>query len=97
MLPSGKRPMVKIILAAGLVLILLASAEMPAAARRDDAGFEARLCSLLLCDADRIEDLADRVADSSAAAGPAALSLRRLSVLNDPSSPFRWCDLGQAW
>ena len=87
----------KIILALGLALILLASAEILVDARRNDAAFEAQLCGALLCDADRIEELADHVAESAAPDAASALKLRELALLNDPSSPFRWCDLGQAW
>jgi hypothetical protein len=87
----------KIVLPLGLVLILLAGAEIAASARRDDAEFQTRLCSALLCDANRLEDLADLVADSAASGPPTAVTLRTLAVLNDPASPFRWCDLGQGW
>jgi hypothetical protein len=87
----------KIFLFLGLALILLASAEMTADSRRDDVQFEAKLCAALLCDSDHIEEVADRVAESAAPDTKPALELRKLAVLNDPSSPFRWCDLGQAW
>jgi tetratricopeptide (TPR) repeat protein len=87
----------KIAVVLGLAVILLAFAEIAVDARRDDAGFQARLCAALLCDADQAEDLARRAADAAVPGAPPEIRLRQLAVLNDPSSPYRWCDLGQAW
>jgi tetratricopeptide (TPR) repeat protein len=86
----------KILLPAGLALILLASAEISADGRRDDAAFQARLCRALLCDSDHIEEVADHAGETATPGAPQSLALHELAILNDPASPFRWCDLGQA-
>ena len=52
-------------------------------------------CALVRCGFDG--GAADHLIASGAAGEGGALRLRQLALRNDPASPFRWCDLAEAY
>jgi len=55
------------------------------------------VCQHLFCDPNQPQQLADLLANEGPQREREALQLSRLALLNDPASPFRWCDLGDLY
>ena len=80
-----------------VALVVMAGAAVWIDGRGQDVSFQAGLCRARLCDAASMEDLADHLIASGAAGEGGALRFRQLALCNDPASPFRWCDLAEAY
>lgn len=79
-----------------LVLLLLGAGQVFLDGHRRDPVILTRLCAAQLCDSDDPAALGNATDETTVEGQQQTLKFLELALANDPASPFRWCDLGEA-